>query len=210
MNEETYFGGLYAAVHDQDQRNMSSDFAKFFNEEADSEGFTRGKKSFFVVGDNADSDCRAAYACLVRGGYNVVSVPSRSIVRRLDSKWIPRWGDEDDKLLEAAEVIILHEAFDTDFMQSITSTQAGDLVWFIRDAIHNGVVVIIPSKSDIDLNMYGEAFGEFVETNFEAYNGAASTDTRNTPSDKSKHGGDAASSKYRPKRKRKDTKGTKP
>lgn len=208
MNEETYFGGLYAAVHDQDQRNMSPDFAKFFNEEADSEGFTRGKKSFFVVSDTSDADCRAAYACLVRGGYNVVSLSARAIVRRLDAKWIPRWTEDDDKLLEAAEVVILHEVFDPDFMQSIVSGQAGDLVWFIRDAIHNGVVIIIPSKSDIDLNMYGEAFGEFVETNFEAYNGAATTDTRNTPSDKSEHGGISTPVKHRPKRKRKNTKGT--
>ena len=204
MNDETYFGGLFASVHDQDQKSMDPDFAKFFNEEVDSEGFTRGKTSFFVISDTADTDCRAAYACFVRGGYPVVSLSARTIVRRLDGKWIPRWTEDDDKALERAEVLILYDIFDPDFMQSIASEQAGDLVWFIKDAIHNGIVIIIPTTGgDLDLSVYGETFGEFVETNFEAYNGATTTDKRKPSNNKPKHSGDATTVKRGRKHKRK-------
>lgn len=204
MHEETHFGGIYDMVTDRDQKHMSDKFATFFNSEVDAGGFTRGEKSFFVVGPDAYEDCLYAFACLVRGGYKAIHVEPRTILRRLDSKWIPRWGDEDDKLLERAEVMIIHDPFDPEFLQSITSENKGDLVWFIRDAIHNGVVVVLPTNNkDIDLSTLGEAFGEFVEANFEVINVPQADDKRNTSSDECKHSGDAATSSGSAKRKRK-------
>lgn len=205
MDNDTYFGGLYETMSDRDQRHMSDNFRTFFNAEADSEGFTRGQKSFFVLGETAMDDCHCAYACLVRGGYHAVLVEGRTILRRLDSKWIPRWGEDDDKLLERAEVMIIPDPFDPEFLQSITSENKGDLVWFIRDAIHNGVVIVIPTNNiDFDIDALGDAFGSFVETNFEVVqHGAASKNTRKSTSNKSEHSRDAATSGGSAKRKRK-------
>lgn len=212
MSDESYFGGLYATISDKDQRHMSAPFREFFNQEADAGGFTRGEKSFFVVGPSSTDDCRYAFACLIRGGFNAVYAEPRTILRRLDNKWIPRWIDEDDKRLETAETLIIPDPFDPELLQSIANTHHGDIAWFIRDAIHNGSVVVIPTiNTDIDLNAFGESFGSFVEKNFEVFEyGAASKDKREQVSDKSKHGRDATTGCDSKQRFRKKHKGRKP
>lgn len=211
MELETFFDKQAYHVVGCDQRDMSEPFSKFFDAEVDDGGFVRGGKSFFVVGDSADRDCHIAYACLLRGRYPVIYADGRTLIRRLDGDWIPRWTDDDDHALENAEVIIIPDPFNEDFTLTLTNYQRGSLIWFIEEAIRNGVVVVIPTNDkDTNLNSMGERFGNFIEENFEVIHGTASTDQRKSSRNKSEHDRDAASIKRDRGRKREKSAGDKP
>lgn len=207
MNQEfeTYTQSLYTNLADLDQQAMTSVFREVFNAEADSEGFTRGSKSFIVTGPMAKVDCTAAFACLMRGQYSTAMLSVKTITRRLDSKWIPRWTVEDDGTVANAETMILPDVFDEDTIARLTPSELGDLVWFLQDSIANGVVLIIPMQNhEADLNLLGEEFGQFMEEHFEVVHGP-SPDTQSQKSRRnSKHGGDETTSKRPRKHKRKN------
>lgn len=198
MNE-SYTASLYETVLDRDQKAMTDSYREFFNSEVERGGFTRHQKSFFVMGPKAYDDCLASFACLMRGKYATVMVDPVTIVRRLDSKWIPRWTAEDDVLLENAETIIIPDMFDADVVADMAHGQKGDLVWFVKDAIRNGVVIVAPTVTDADLDILGESFGAFIEQNFEVVKNAKQARS------KSQHGGNETAGKRNPKGKRKNT-----
>lgn len=212
-----YFNNLYKALSDKDQRHMSEDFRSLFTEEVETDGFTRGAKSFLVTGPGGTENCKYAYACLTRGNYPAAYLEPMTIIRRLDSKWIPSWEAEDDAVLETAETLILVDPFDPEFLQSITAEQKGTLVWFVKDAINNGVVVVIPTNKSADLNSLGENFGALIEQNFEVFHGTQApareqfTETKQkSATSQRKHGGDAATGKRGKPHKRTPSKGHKP
>lgn len=193
----TYFGAILEPLRKLDARHMSAEFRELFNKEADSDGFTRGSKSFVVDGPTALDDCRAAYASFNRGQYSVAYIDPRTIIRRLDSKWIPRWTPADDLTLEDAEILILVNLFDDEAtIDTLEPSQKADLVWFLKEAITTGVVLIIPiTNKNADLDLLGEEFGTFIEKNFEVVNVTQ-------PNDKQQHNGNETTSKRNTKRKR--------
>lgn len=201
--KETYTYSLFERVSDRDQRHMTPDFKKEFDTEADEGGFTRGKRSFFVSSENADMDCLYAFACLVRGGYPVMYLDPVTIIRRLDSKWIPRWTEEDDNIMNEAEVIIIPGLLDDDIAGDMTPSQKGDLVWFVKDAIRNGVVIVAPTEVEASTDVYGDSFDKFIEQNFEVVSYAAQEPTGK----QSQHNRHEIAGKHRKKGKRKNTTG---
>jgi hypothetical protein len=195
--DEGYQASLFAPLSDKDQQHMTGDFKEQFEAEVEAGGFCRGQKSFVVTSHDATHNIQVAFACLTRGKYPAVLLDPVTIVRRLDSKWIPRWAAVDDEMVEGAEVILIPDLFNRDTVAYLTDPQKGDLVWFVKDAINNGVVVVVSAKLDDDLNELGEGFGEFVEQHFEVIH-VAQTDTTG----KQQHGRHEASGKRSKKRKR--------
>ncbi len=201
----SYFSRLFDALKALDQKAMTVEFKTIFDDETNGDGLKRGGKSFVVSGGAADSDCQAAFACLHRGNENPALVSARHITRRLDSKWLPRWTEDDDTTLENAETLIITDMFSKNQADSLGDAAQADLVWFIKDSITNGVVVILSiPDTDADLDLYGADFGEFVEKHFEVVNVPNSTSSRS----KSKHSGNEAASINRSTRKRKVSKRT--
>jgi hypothetical protein len=208
----TYFQWLYDAVGKLDQKSMSEGFADAFNTEVDGGGYTRGAASQLAIGPYATKDIRCAFSCLMRGGYNVVKMDVRLITRRLDSKWIPRWTDDDDKCVSNAEVIVLDGLFNGELAEAMTPSERADFVWFIKDAIENGVVILAATEdTDADLNLFSDELGEILENIFEVANGPQ-TDTAQNKRTRSnvKHSGNETPSKRSGKHKRTDTKRHKP
>jgi len=197
MND-SYLLSLYENLSDRDQKAMTDSYKKFFEDEVEGGGFLRHQKSFCVTGPKAYEDCLATFACLIRGKYDAALLDPVTIVRRLDSKWIPRWTEADDAYLEKAETIIIPDLFDADVINDMTPSQKGDLVWFVKDAIRNGVVIIAPTATDADLDILGESFGAFIEQNFEVVQNAKQARS------KSQHGGNEAAIKRSAKGKRKN------
>lgn len=202
----THFQHLYSMWNGHDQKSMSESFRVMFNEEADTGGFTRGSKSLIVVGPEATRDCYYAFACLMRGEYHVALLDVRTITRRLDSKWIPRWTQDDDAILENAECMIVTGLFNPDIVESMSPSEIADLTWFLTDCINNGVMLLAPTENkNADLNILGETFGELLEKNTEVDNGAATKTNSINKSGNKQHGGDEAAIKRPRKPKRKST-----
>lgn len=168
IGTETYTYSLYETVSKQDQRNMTVQYRDFFNAAVEHDQFKRHGRSFIVVGKHSDQNVRATFACLMRGGYGVLYLDPVTIVRRLDNKWIPRWTDEDDAAMEAAECYIVPNLLDPDTVNNLTDSQKGDLVWFLKDAIRNGIALVLTARSqNADLDILGESFGSFMEQHVE-------------------------------------------
>lgn len=201
--EETYFKNLYMPLARVDQKAMTLTFRKVFNSTVDDGGFTRGGTSFVITGPMAVCDAKSAFACLMRGNYAVGMLDARTITRRLDSKWIPRWTDADDTAVRDAECLIILDLFNADLIERMTPSEMADLVWFIQDSIANGCVIIAPVSEDVDLDALGTEFGQYIEQKFEVVHGPSpdtSAKTNATKKRNSKHGGDETAGKRTRKR----------
>lgn len=201
-----HFNHLYQTWQNIDQKNMSDAFRMTFNDEADAGGFTRGSKNLIVVGPNANYDCYCAFACLNRGEYHVALMDVRTIIRRLDSKWIPRWTPDDDAILDRAECLIVIGLFNPETIEAMTPSEIADLTWFLTDCINNGVMLLVPTNNqEADANVLGDTFGELLEQNTEVDNGTATKTFNNKTGGNKQHGGDETAGKRRGKHKRKNT-----
>lgn len=163
----------HAASVKKDQRHMTTHFASTFNEEVKADGFMGGAGSYIIAGDRATIDCNIAVSCLVRGNYAVYRTTPFEIVRRLDGRAasLPFYTFDAERLdsqWQSADCYFIFDMFDPDTSAGLTDGEKATLVWFVKQAITGGNVIIIPvSDTDADLNLYGAAFGQFIEQSLE-------------------------------------------
>lgn len=167
-------GNQNRAYLDKDTRDMTKDFAGVFTDEVETEnGFTHGGKSYIVAGNQAVWDCEIAVASLLRGDYATYRATPMEVVRRLRGVDNPlaTFSELHAHLRdcwESAECFFIFDFFDDEAAEARDQQDNELLVWFIRQAVTSGNVVVLPTKGrDVDLNLYGVHFGAFIEQSFE-------------------------------------------
>lgn len=195
---------LYVNWSDRiDQKHMSKDYAKLFNEEVEGDGFKRGARSFITTGFWANNNGEATYTCLIRGGYNAAYVDAYTLARRMDGQWVPGWTDDDDNKMTYAETVIITELFSSELLDAMSPKNKLDLIWFIVRCIEQDRVVVLTMPIDTDLNILGEAFGDFIEKNFEVFQDGKTTPAQTeTKPRRGGNRGNAITRKHPKKRKR--------
>lgn len=165
----------------KDQRHMTVGFRDAFDNEVDeNDGFMKGGKSFLTQFPEDRDNCEIAVCCLVRGNYAVYRTTPHEIVRRLDSKPVYSMDLLDEQFAEA-ECYFIFDLLEPDVVNTLSEEEKGRLVWFVKEAITGGAVIVIPAPNqNADLNILGENFGEFVEQNFEVFHGKTAKKRKRT------------------------------
>lgn len=204
---EGYIHNLYAGWAERiDQKYMSSEYADMFNAEVEADGFKRGARSFITTGPYANNNGIGTFACLVRGGYSCAYLDAYTLARRLSDEWVPGWTDADDDLIAQADTVVITELFGEELAEAMTPKHKLDITWFIVRCIEQDRVVVLTMPTDTDLNILGEAFGDFIERNFEVFSDGETTEAAQQEkkhSGSGKHGGDAVARKRAGTKKRK-------
>lgn len=159
----------------KDQRHMTKGFREAFDSEVDvNDGFMKGGKSFLTQFPEDRDNCEIAVCCLARGNYAVYRTTPHEIVRRMDNKKVYSPDLLDEQYVEA-ECYFIFDLLEPEVVNTLSEEEKGSLVWFIKEAITGGAVVVIPAPNqNADLNVLGESFGEFIEQTFEVFHGKAS------------------------------------
>jgi len=170
-----------------DPDNMQVPWGADFTSEVAANNFIIGGKCLLLLGPNAETAAQQWVACLNRISMPAYRTTAMEIVRRLEGKVIPRDDPQRVEEFERAETLFVFDFF-------VPSELDNDLLyWFIREALRDGIVLVLVSEDDdADLDCHGANIGRLVEKHFEVIKHGSQTSTKKAPTIKGrnrKHGG---------------------
>jgi hypothetical protein len=161
---------------------MAGTFAADFDEIVETEnGFLPGGPSYIITGKSmANYNADIAVCCLARANYDVYRTNPYEILRRLEGKEVHSTPTLDEEWANATCYFIF-DLFVAHQEARLVEQEWALVTWFIMEAVHGGNVVVIPIDDDpknIDLNMYGDLFGDFIEKHFERIDNGKTTGSK--------------------------------
>jgi hypothetical protein len=152
-----------------DQAAMTWGFEKDFIDLVENKDAFMGGGPSLIINWSHDlkQNCDIAVCCLARGGYSVYRTTPHEILRRLQDCENTSHLELDNDW-NSAECYFIFDLFVADELSTLSGTEWAIVTWFIMEAVNGGNVVVLPVEdSSVDLNMYGERFGAFIEQTFE-------------------------------------------
>jgi hypothetical protein len=143
--------------------------------EIEAGNFLKGGQSLLLFGE--DTNVLAEKWCAALSiAFPAYRTTPREIIRRIKGKKIIRDSEERAAMFEAAECLTILDFFTTESLMTKGDTSL--FVWFLKEAIRDGIVLIIPATEEDDLNFHGEEIGTVIETNLEVVNHGAKPKTK--------------------------------
>lgn len=163
-----------------DLEKMDSKWRKEFIDEVESGNFVRGGRSIVLVGPGAETGILEWLACLLLANYRAFRLTPYEAVCRMLAR--PVYNDTPDRLEDFlnAECIVID-----DFFQPIPEQYLYEFETFLRQAIRDGVVVLVGTESD-ETAPSGNLI-EILEAHFEAIR--VETNQKKTDKSKARAGG---------------------
>jgi hypothetical protein len=162
---------LQFGINDMDQPARG-----VFEKEIEGGNFLKGGQSILLFGEDSAELAEQWIACLTVGQFPAYLTTPREIIRRMKAKKIMRDSDERAAMFDAAECLAIRDFFSTE--SRMTKGDTSLFVWFLKEAIRDGIVLIIAATEDDDLNYHGEEIGTVIEQHLEVLHYGAKPKTK--------------------------------
>lgn len=153
---------------------------KQFEEEVDDGNFMQAEgRPLLVIGQGSREEVLRWNACLARANYDVFRTTPIEALRFLAIDYKPDPDDEPGKDFASAQCFIILDALDPDTTGAMTLREKAAFIQFVKSGVDDGIVFVFEAGTrDLDPDILGSNFGEYILEHFEA---VELSDGKNTP-----------------------------